>query len=230
MLRRHTGVAVAALAVFAGPLAAQEVTCDDIVFDDAAMAVYPRANDACLAVVFGEDGARYVVMKAEVRQTANVNTVTLAFQHQDGEWGEPVQVTVSEDFRVMVGGEAKHVRDLVMGEQINVFAREGRWTVAMADVEVMEVPEEFHTEIVVAELEVIEEPAPEAEAPAAEAPAEAAPAEAAPAEAAPAEEAPAEMPAQEAPAGGLNWFWLGVLLVAVIVVFVFISKKKKSDA
>ena len=231
MFQRLTGVAVAALALFAVPLIAQEVTCDDIVFDEAAMEVYPQAKEACLGVVELEGGERYVVMKAKVRQPAVVKTVGLSFQHQDGTWGDPRHITVSDEFRVMVGGEAKLVRDLTRGEEVNIFVREGRWTVAMTDLDVMEVPEEFHSEVVAAPV-VLEEVE---EAPAEEAQAEAAPAEEAPAEEAAAEEAPAEeiaeeTPAQEAPvAGRVNWFWAGILAVVVVILFVFIAKRKKTE-
>ena len=239
MVHRMAGTAAVFIFLFAAPLVAQEPTCDDIVFDDAAMTVYPQVNDACLGVVSAEGGNRYVVMKAKVAQTANVNTVTLAFQHQDGSWGDPRQVTVSDDFRVMVGGEPKHVRELVMGEQVNLFVREGRWTVAMTDLEVMEVPVEYEAvieDVGAAELVEVEEAVVE-EAVAEEPVAEEAVAEKAAAEEPVAEEAvaedppPAEQPAQEVPAsGGLNWFWIGVLAIAIVIVFVFISRRKKKEA
>ncbi len=234
MVHRMAGTAAVFIFLFAAPLVAQEPTCDDIVFDDAAMTVYPQVNDACLGVVSAEGGNRYVVMKAKVAQTANVNTVTLSFQHQDGSWGDPRQVTVSEDFRVMVGGEPKHVRELVMGEQVNLFVREGRWTVAMTDLDVMEVPVEYEAvieDVGAAELVEVEEAAVE-EAVVEEAAVEEAVAEEPVAEEPVAEEPPpAEQPAQEVPAsGGVNWFWIGVLAVAIVIVFVFISKRKKKEA
>ena len=242
MRRRIVGVTAALLALTVGPLAAQDVTCDDIVFDEQAMTVYPDVNDACLAVYSTDDGARYVVMKARVAQTANVQTVTLAFQHRDGSWGKPHQVTVSDDFRVMVGGEAKQVRDLVMGEQVNLFVREGRWTVAMTDVEVMEMPEEYFTEVVTVPVEVVEveEPAEAAddEGAVAAAAADAAMDDAAMDDAAMDEaEAEGELVAvEEAPdqdvaaPAGLSWFWIGILLVAIIVMFIVIARRKKKQA
>jgi len=239
MRRRIAISAVALLVLTVAPLAAQDVTCDDIVFDHAAMTVYPQVAEACLGVVVAEGGERYVVMKALVRQPAVVKTVGLAFQHRDGTWGDPQSITVSDDFRVVVGGEAKNVRDLTRGEEINVFLREGRWTVAMTDLDVMELPEEYHAE-------VVSEPVPD------QGGADAAVAEAAAAmgddgtdvatEAAGdaemendvAEEADAmaqaDAPAQEAPAtGGLSWFWIGILLAAIVVVFIVITRRKNKE-
>jgi ribonuclease E len=237
MVHRIAGTAAVFVSLFAAPLIAQEPTCDDIVFDNAAMTVYPQVADACLGVVSAEGGNRYVVMKAKVAQTANVNTVTLSFQHQDGSWGDPRQVTVTDDFRVMVGGEPKHVRDLVMGEQVNLFVREGRWTVVMTDLEVMEVPVEYEAvveDVGAAELMAVEEAVVE-EAVVEDAVAEEAVGDepVAVAEEPVAEEPPPaeEQPAQEVPAsGGVNWFWIGVLAVAIVIVFVFISRRKKKEA
>lgn len=236
MRRRIVGVTAALLVLTVGPLTAQDVTCDDIVFDEQAMTVYPDVNDACLGVYSTDDGARYVVMKARVAQTANVQTVTLAFQHSDGSWGKPHQVTVSEDFRVMVGGEAKQVRDLVMGEQVNLFVREGRWTVAMTDVEVMEMPEEYFTEVVTVPVEVVdvvEEPVEATDDDAAAADAEMAVEDAAMDDAEAGDELVVveEAPAQDMAAPtGLSWFWIGILLVAIVVMFIVIARRKKKQA
>ena len=118
-------------AVIAGPLAAQEATCDDIAFDERVMASYPMVRAACLKIV-EQDDVRYAILEARVVREGPPNLLVL-YQHRDGQWGPLTQVTPPEGFQVLVNGALTRWEELERGQDLTIFLPEGRWEVAMSD-------------------------------------------------------------------------------------------------
>lgn len=144
------------LALVAMPLEAQEVTCDDIGFDERAVTAYPMVREACLDVIeYG--GTRYAHLEARVRQ-AGPPDLLLIFKHRDGSWGPATRITPAPDSKAYLGGELVNAMDVPAGSEIGIYLPEGRWEVAMSDAEEMMIAE---AEFGALELEVTAEELPE---------------------------------------------------------------------
>jgi hypothetical protein len=205
---RHLAVAALVLAwSAAGPLRAQELTCDDIEFDEQARSNYSLVDQACLGVV-ETNGVRYARFHGKIIRPGKA-VIEIRFEHNDGSWGPIVRTTPPEDFRVVIDGRPTHWSELSANQELHVYLREGRWEVAMVDYDEPEIVEEYVAPITVVSAPV-EEEAQETAEPAAET--------VEPAAEAAEEEAPAE-PAPESGSRTLLWI-LGIMALLIIVMIV----------
>jgi hypothetical protein len=193
----------------ATPLAAQEIACADVEYDAEIMANYPEVHEACLDVV-EDQGVRYVHLRAKVLNNW-ISSMTIRYEHADGTWGLLKTVTPPEGFTAIVNGSPTPVEEIQEGTVMNIFVPEGRWEVAMADVEMPAMAELTFTPVEVEAAEEIEEMEPEPEP--------------AVAEPAPAETQAAEA---EAPFAGISpalWALLGIAFV--VFLWLFIIKRRE---
>jgi hypothetical protein len=195
--------------LLATPLAAQETTCADIEYDAEILASYPEVQEACLDVI-EDQGVRYVHLRAKVLNNW-ISSMTIRYEHADGTWGLLKTVTPPEGFTAIVNGSPTPVEEIGEGTVMNIFVPEGRWEVAMADVEMPAMAELTFAPV---EVEEAEEPAAEAQQP-----------EAAPAEAAPAETQAAD--AEEPYAGTSPALWAVLALAIVAILWLFIIKRRE---
>lgn len=148
------------LVLIAMPLSAQEVTCDDIAFNEQAVAAYPMVRSACLEVIEHE-GARYAHLVARVRQ-AGPPSMLVMFKHRDDTWGPATRITPAADAKAYLGGEMVNAATVPAGSEVSIYLPEGRWEVAMSDVQDLVIAEaEFAViEVEVTDLEMAEPEAP----------------------------------------------------------------------
>lgn len=197
-------LSTAALLLLLGtPVIAQEVACSDVEYDAEIMASYPEVHEACLGVV-EDHGVRYVHLRAKVLNNW-ISSMTIRYEHADGTWGLLKTVTPPEGFTAIVNGRPAAVEEILEGTVMNIFVPEGRWEVAMADVEMPAMAELTFAPV---EVEAAEVPA---------------------AEAAPAEVVPVETQAAvEEPAGGVSGIvWLLLAGAFVAVLWVYIMKRRE---
>jgi hypothetical protein len=210
MTKTLTMLTVAALALpLAVPVVAQEIDCADIEFDAEIVANYPEVEEACLGVV-EDQGVRYVHLRAKVLNNW-ISSLTIRYEHPDGTWGLLKTVTPPEGFTAIVNGSPTPVEEIQEGTVMNIFVPEGRWELAMADVDMPAMTELTFAPV---EVEEAEEPAAEAEQP-----------EAAPAEAAAAETQAAD--AEEPYAGISPALWAVLALAFVAILWLFIIKRRE---
>ena len=196
--------------LLATPLAAQETTCADIEYDAEILASYPEVQEACLDVV-EDQGVRYVHLRAKVLNNW-ISSMTIRYEHADGTWGLLKTVTPPEGFTAIVNGSPTPVEEIQEGTVMNIFVPEGRWEVAMADVDMPAMAELTFAPV---EVEEAEEPVAETEQP------EAVPAEAEPVET----QAEAEA---EGPYGGIpSGLWAVLALAFVVILWLFIIKRRE---
>lgn len=208
MRRRATTIGAAALTLLlTTPLAAQEIACSDVTYDAEIMATYPEVQEACLGVV-EDQGVRYVHLRAEV-QNNWISSLTIRYEHADGTWGLLKTVTPPEGFTAIVNGSPTPVEEIQEGTIMNIFVPEGRWAVAMVDVEMPAMSELTFAPVEVAEAAEVAE----------------AEAEPAAAEVAPAETQTAD--ADEPYAGISPMVW--ILLAGVFVAFLWLYIIKRRE-
>jgi len=208
---RSTLTAIVMTLLVATPLAAQEIACTDVEYDAEIIANYPEVHEACLDVV-EDQGVRYVHLRAKVLNNW-ISSMTIRYEHADGTWGLLKTVTPPEGFTAIVNGSPTPVEDIQEGTVMNIFVPEGRWEVAMADVEMPAMAELTFTPVEVEAAEEIEEMEPEPEP-------------------AVAEPAPAETQAAEAegPYAGISpalWALLGIAFVVFLWLFIIKRRERK---
>ena len=206
-MRRTTTIIAGILTLLlVAPLAAQEATCDDVEFDAEIVANYPEVQEACLGIV-EDGGVRYVHLRAEVLNNW-ISSMTIRYEHSDGTWGYLKTVTPPEGFTAIVNGLPTPVEEIQEGTVMNIFVPEGRWEMAMADVDMPAMAELTFAPVEVAEADEVE-----------------AEAEPAAAEGVPAEDQVAE--ADEPYAGISPIVW--VLLAGAFVVFLWLYRTKRRE-
>lgn len=115
-----------ALAVMAAPVSAQTgMTCDDIDFASVVRDNYPDIDQACLGVV-ERNGELFAKTSVEVIR-ARGNNVTFKFQHPDGSFGPVQTAQLPPEWRAAIAGRNIRARDLVRGQQLNVYLPQDRW-------------------------------------------------------------------------------------------------------
>ncbi len=208
--------------VIAAPLSAQEATCDDIGFDEQAVAAYPMIREACLDII-EHDGVRYAHLVARVRQ-AGPPSMLVMFKHRDDTWGPATRITPEADAKAYLGGEMVTAATVPAGSEVSVYLPEGRWEVAISDVADLVIAE---AEFAVIEVEVtdLEMSDPEAAAGAEETTLEAA---AGVEETAPEDVQEAAVEAEEPTGDDSEWLWILGLAGAFIIVW-FLLRRKKGD-
>jgi LPXTG-motif cell wall-anchored protein len=113
------------------PTTAQELSCEELEFDEAILEEFPRAQEYCMDVAERE-GKPYAHFIAEVERVRG-NTVSVRFKTPDGELGEAVAFTPPSDFRVQIDGRGYTVRQLERGQELDVWVPEDRWHLATHD-------------------------------------------------------------------------------------------------
>jgi len=215
-----TSVAIVFATFLAGPVGAQEVTCDDIAFDQQAMQAYPMIRDACLEIV-EQDGVKYAHLKALVHREASPSML-LRFENRDGSWGPATLVTPPPGFKVYLDGHAVDAKDVPRGRELSIYLPEGRWEVAMTDADVMTIAEATLAPI---EFEVTAEELPE-EVDMDAAAVAAADDEVMEAAQAAEEEVAAEQPVEDTDDGS---YWMEILgLAAAFIVVWFLLRRRKA--
>ena len=222
-----TGVAILLAGLLVTPAVAQEVTCDNIAFDQQATLSYPAIRDACLDIIESE-GARYALLKARVVREGP-GSLLLRYEHANGEWGPLTQATPPEGFQVVVNGKMTPWEELKRSQDLTIYLPEGRWEFAMTDADELMIAE---AEFAPVEFEVTAEELPEEvdmEAPAVAAAVDEADAEAYETEAQEATEAEESVVAEEAvddADGGYNWKMILGLAAAFIIVWFLLRRRK----
>ncbi len=198
--------------VLAMPLSAQEVTCDDIAFDERVMTAYPAARDACLEIIEHE-GVKYAHFQALVHE--GPPSMLLTFKHRDETWGPATRVTPRPGFTVYLDGVILPLEDIKRGREISIYLPEGRWEMAVSGAdEVITAEAEFAP----FELEVTDEELPEevelTPPPVVEETAQA--------------EADDQAAEEAAPAGDSTstWYWMLALAAAAIIIWMLRKKRQ----
>ncbi len=210
------GLSLALVAAVAAPLGAQDVTCDDIGFDEQAVAAYPMVRDACLDII-EHDGVRYAHIEALVHREGPPSML-LRFKHRDGSWGPATLVTPQPGFQVILDGQPVDVNSVPRGRELSIYLPEGRWEVAMSDADELTIAEAtfapIEFEVTAEELpdEVVMEDAATAM-------------EETMAEATDAAQA-AEEVYEEAAADDSEWLWILGLAGAFIIVWFLLRRRK----
>jgi hypothetical protein len=153
------GAGIFSLVVAAGlaaPLAAQDITCADVSFDERIMTAYPAARDACLEIV-EYDGIRYAHFEALVHREG-FPTMLLRFKHNDDTWGPATLIRIPASFTVYLEGKPVEAKDVPRGRTLDFFMPEGRWEVAVSDADELVVEEATFAPV---EFEVVEMELPE---------------------------------------------------------------------
>jgi hypothetical protein len=200
---RSTLTAIVMMLLVATPLAAQEIACTDVKYDAEIMANYPEVHEACLDVV-EDQGVRYVHLRARVLNNW-ISSMTIRYEHSDGTWGYLKTVTPPEGFTAIVNGVPTPVEEIQEGTVMNIFVPEGRWEVAMADVDMPAMADLTFAPVEVSEADE-------------------------PADAVEAEEVPAEnqMVDAEGPYAGISPI-VWILLAVAFVVFLWIYRIKRQE-
>lgn len=115
------------LAGLAAAPAQAQVTCDDIDLTGPISDRFPRASDACLAVI-ERDGRQFAKFTAEVQRVRG-NTIYAKFKLPDGSKTDTYSFDMPADARVEIGGRNYRYRDLTPKTELNVYLPEGRWEV-----------------------------------------------------------------------------------------------------
>jgi len=205
MTKTLTTLTVAALAVLlAVPLVAQEIDCTDIEYDAEIVANYPEVQDACLDVV-EDQGVRYVHLRAKVINNW-ISSLTIRYEHADGTWGLLKTVTPPEGFTAIVNGSPTPVEEIQEGTVMNIFVPEGRWELAMADVDMPAMTELTFAPV---EVEEAEEPVAVEDEPTA------------------LEDEPAAAEAEGPYAGIPPALWAVIALAVVVILWLFIIKRRE---
>ncbi len=217
-----TGVAILLAAYLAIPAVAQEVTCDNIAFDQQATLSYPAIRDACLDIIESE-GARYAHFKLRVHREG-YPSLMVRYQHRDGAWGPATLLTPPEGFKVNLDGRQVAVNDVPRGRELSIYLPEGRWEIAMTDADQLVIAE---AEFAPVEFEVTAEELPEEVD--MDAPAMAVAVDEAEADATEAQEATEEAVVEEVvddADGGYNWKMILGLAAAFIIVWFLLRRRK----
>ena len=138
------------------PAVSQDITCEEVSFDARITAAYPQAREACLEIV-ESDGVRYAHFEALVHREG-FPSMLLRFKHADETWGPATLVRVPAGFPVYLEGRAVEAKDVPRGRELDFYIPEGRWEVAVTDVEPVSVAE---AEFAPLEFEVVELELPE---------------------------------------------------------------------
>ena len=159
-LFRMIGLAAAALMF---TTSAYALECSDLDFSGEVSNNFPNVGDYCQEVIEAENGERFARIHARVK-TPGFSSIVLQYQYPDGTWGETRKATPPSDFRARLSGRETRIRDLVRGQEINIYLKEGQWELAMTDrAEVVEIAAvaPYVAPVVIEEEEPEPEPEPE---------------------------------------------------------------------
>ena len=127
------GCALIALAFGSQAMAQGDLTCDDIEFSSAVTDNYPSIANACDAVI-QRDGTLFARIQVEVLRVRG-NNLTFRVLNNDGTSGGSYTQNVGTSWRANIGGRSYRARDLVRGQQLNVYLPSDRWAFVHETVE-----------------------------------------------------------------------------------------------
>jgi hypothetical protein len=102
-----------------------DLTCADIDFTSAVTSVYPDIAEACQDVV-EIDGERFAKIGVEVLRSSN-NSASFRIKHADGTYGPTHRADLPSDWRAQLDGRQIRARDLVRGQELNIYMPADRW-------------------------------------------------------------------------------------------------------
>ncbi len=110
---------------------AQATSCDDLVWSAQVLAANPDIGLSCQDV-YERDGTLYAQVTIEVTRVRG-NRITFKPLHTDGTMGSSRSINVSNTWRADIGGNKYRARDLLPGQQLNVYVPEDRFALAVDD-------------------------------------------------------------------------------------------------
>jgi hypothetical protein len=121
------------LLVLALPVSAQtDLTCSDITFHDDLTSRFPDIADDCLGVV-ESNGEPLAKFNVEIVRVIN-NNLTFRFRDpKDGSFGPRQRITVDSSWRARIDGNTYRARDLIRGQQLNIYLPADRWEAHVAE-------------------------------------------------------------------------------------------------
>lgn len=149
------------LAVAMAPTAWAQTTCNDIVWGDEVLDIYPDIADACDEVVTGADGSMYAKIDATFHRRTNAGDVIVYVEENDGD-RNPVRFSPPAGSTVEVEGVETAWRNLADRQRIRFYIPSDRFAL-LSDVEEAPMVAVVHEEVVVAEPEPEPMPEPEPE-------------------------------------------------------------------
>ena len=123
-LKLKTGMALAACLGVSMSVNAQEVSCSDLMWNNAAIS---GAADACREVVM-RDGNLFAKMRAEV-VAQHTGRTSYSWVMEDGSLSDRQQTNHdNQDFVTMIEGEPVAIKDLQPKQQVNVYLGSSYWS------------------------------------------------------------------------------------------------------
>mgnify|MGYP000010569007 CR=1 FL=1 len=114
---------------FTASASAQDVSCSDIVWSEAALEVNPNIADFCLEVV-EKRGQQMARMTARVVRQS-VNSTIVQWQRPDGSWSPSERRYPDRGFMAEIGGSNVKISDLPARQEVNVYvAATDMWSVS----------------------------------------------------------------------------------------------------
>lgn len=131
--RQLSAFILAVLALALGPQASaqNELTCGDIEWESVVTDRYPNIANACDAVV-ERNGRLFARIEVEVLR-ARGNNLTFRVLNNDGTSGGSYTQNLGTSWRANIGGRSYRARDLMRGQQLNVYLPSDRWAVIHED-------------------------------------------------------------------------------------------------
>lgn len=113
---------------FATSASAQDITCSDIVWSDAALEMNPNIADYCLDVL-EKQGRQVALLRVRVVRQS-VNSTIVRWQLPDGTWSESDRRYPDRGFTAQIGDRTVRVADLPERQEVNVYVpAEDMWSV-----------------------------------------------------------------------------------------------------
>ena len=107
--------------------AQDELSCDDIEWSSVVTDRYPDISKACDAVV-ERNGQLFARVQVEVLR-ARGNNLTFRVLNNDGTSGGSYTQNLGTSWRANIGGRSYRARDLMRGQQLNVYLPGDRWEI-----------------------------------------------------------------------------------------------------
>jgi LPXTG-motif cell wall-anchored protein len=127
------GCAIVSLVLGSGAVAQDDLTCDDIEWSSMVTDEYPSIAKACDAVV-QRDGRLFARVQVELLRVRG-NTLTFRVLNNDGTSGGAYTQNMGTSWRANIGGRSYRARDLMRGQQLNVYMPSDRWAIIHETVE-----------------------------------------------------------------------------------------------
>ena len=125
------GCAILALVLGQQAVAQDDLTCADIEWGSVVTDQYPSIADACDDVVVKND-KMFARVKVVVQRVRGSN-LTFRIVNNDGSSGGSYTQNVGTSWRANIDGQSIRARDLLRGQQMNVYLPHDRWAVIHED-------------------------------------------------------------------------------------------------